>query len=59
MWRLVAVFSTVSGLLYGAWVDGTSAGLLLLYLAVFLAVLTGALYLINRRTQRVAPAVAP
>jgi uncharacterized membrane protein YraQ (UPF0718 family) len=55
----VAIFSTVSGLIYGAWVDGASAWVLLLYLAIFLAVLTGALYLINRRTQRVVPAGAP
>ncbi len=51
---LVAVFSAISGHLYGAWVDGASVWLLLLYLAAFLALLTGGLYLINRRNQRTA-----
>ena len=30
----VAVFSTLAGLIYGAWVDGTSLGLLVLYLTL-------------------------
>jgi len=35
----VSLFSTVAGLLYGAWVNGTSLGLVTLYLFLFLAVL--------------------
>jgi uncharacterized membrane protein YraQ (UPF0718 family) len=53
----VAIFSTVSGLIYGAWVDGTPAWLLLLYLAAFVVALAGSLSLINRRNRRV-PVVA-
>jgi hypothetical protein len=48
----VALFSTLAGLTYGAWVDGASLGLLLLYLAGFLAMLAGALWGVNRRSQR-------
>lgn len=47
----VALFSTVSGLIYGAWVDGTSAGMLIGYLAIFVILLTLGLHLINRRNQ--------
>ena len=36
---LVAVFSAVAGLTYGAWIDGTSALVLALWLAGFIAVL--------------------
>ena len=53
----VAIFSTVSGLMYGAWVDGTPAWLLLLYLVAFLVALTGSLSLINRRNRGVPVAV--
>ena len=35
----VALFSTLAGLIYGSWVDGTSLGLIVLYLAAFLAAL--------------------
>ncbi len=49
---LVALFSALSGLIYGAWVDGASGWLLLAYLGAFLAVLAAALYLIGRRNQR-------
>lgn len=45
----VALFSTLAGLIYGAWIDGTSLGLLILYLAAFLALLAGLLWLISRR----------
>ena len=51
----VAIFSTVSGLIYGAWVDGASLWLLLAYLVLFLAVLTGTLYLIDKRNRFRAP----
>ncbi|MDD2694765.1 MAG: permease, partial [Anaerolineales bacterium] len=40
----VALFSTLAGLIYGAWIDGTSLGLIVLYLASFLAVLAGVLW---------------
>jgi uncharacterized protein len=45
----VALFSTLAGLIYGAWVDGTSVGLVSLYLLVFTGLLSGALWLVNRR----------
>ncbi len=47
----VALFSTLAGLIYGAWVDGTPLGLLTLYLAALLAVLGLALWLVSRRNQ--------
>jgi hypothetical protein len=50
----VALFSTLSGLIYGAWVDGASPWLLLLYLATFIALLVGGLHLIDRRNRRQA-----
>jgi hypothetical protein len=52
----VALFSTLAGLIFGAWVDGASLWLIGLYLAAFVAVLAGALWLIGRRS---APAQAP
>jgi hypothetical protein len=45
----VALFSTLAGLIYGAWVDGTSLWLVALYLAAFLALLALGLYLVSRR----------
>jgi len=51
----VAIFSTVSGLIYGAWVDGASLWLLLAYLFLFLAFLAGTLYLIDRRNRPRVP----
>jgi hypothetical protein len=45
----VALFSVLAGLIYGAWVDGTGLGLVLLYLGAFLAVLIVALVLVNKR----------
>lgn len=47
----VALFSTLAGLIYGSWVDGASIGLVALYLALFLAFLSGALWWMNRRNQ--------
>ena len=53
----VALFSTLSGLIYGAWVDGASVGLVALYLILFLALLSGLLWFVNRRNvQRMATA---
>jgi uncharacterized membrane protein YraQ (UPF0718 family) len=48
----VALFSTITGLLYGAWVDGTSLGLVALYLLGILALLTSSLWLVNRWSGR-------
>jgi uncharacterized protein len=48
----VALFSTLAGLIYGAWVDGASIGLVALYLTLFLAILAGVLWLVNRRYQK-------
>lgn len=45
----VALFSTFAGLTYGAWVDGASLGLLLSYLAAFVAALALVLWLAERR----------
>lgn len=54
----VALFSTLAGLIYGAWVDGTSIWLLGLYLVIALALLAAALWAVNRRQARaVASAV--
>ena len=53
----VALFSTLSGLIYGAWVDGASVGLVALYLILFLVLLSGSLWFVNRRNvQRMATA---
>ncbi|MFN2113058.1 MAG: permease, partial [Anaerolineales bacterium] len=51
----VALFSTAAGLLYGAWVDGTSLGLIALYLVIFLGVLALSIWLIERRNDQAAP----
>jgi uncharacterized membrane protein YraQ (UPF0718 family) len=46
---LVTLFSTLAGLLYGAWVDGASIWLILAGLAAFLVPLVLALWLIGKR----------
>jgi uncharacterized membrane protein YraQ (UPF0718 family) len=48
---LVTVFATTAGLLYGAWVEGTSVWLLLLALTVFLGLLILTLWLVGKRRQ--------
>jgi len=48
----VALFSTLAGLLYGAWIDGSSAWLILAYLAAFVGVLALGLALVDRRNRR-------
>jgi uncharacterized membrane protein YraQ (UPF0718 family) len=48
----VALFSTLAGLIYGTWVNGTSLGLVFLYLVVFIILLSGALWIINRRNAQ-------
>jgi len=44
----VALFSTLAGLLYGAWVNGTGIWVLAIYLAVFILVLAVAFWLVDR-----------
>jgi uncharacterized membrane protein YraQ (UPF0718 family) len=46
---LVAVFSTLAGLAFGAWVDGTSAWLLGGFVATFVALIAIALQALNSR----------
>ncbi len=53
----VALFSILSGLLYGAWVDGASLGVVGLYLLGILALLSAGLWLLNRRNEARAVAV--
>jgi len=48
----VALFSLLSGLLYGAWVDGTSLLLIILYLVGLLGVLAFGLTWAERRSRR-------
>jgi phosphatidylglycerophosphate synthase len=47
----VALFSTLAGIAYGAWVDGTPAWRLFLYIATGLALLVALLALIGRRRR--------
>ncbi|NPV87807.1 MAG: permease [Anaerolineae bacterium] len=44
----VALFSTLAGLIYGAWVDGASLGLIAVYIVLVLGILAGALWLVGR-----------
>ena len=48
---LVALFSTLAGLTYGAWVDGTSALLLGVAVAAFILLLSSALHFIEARRK--------
>ena len=50
----VALFSTMAGLIYGAWKDGTGLGWIALYLAAFIAVLALGLAVMGRRSKAVA-----
>ena len=45
----VALFSTLAGLLYGAWVNGTHLGIVAIYLIVILLLLTFGLWVANQR----------
>ena len=47
---LVALFSAVAGLIYGAWIDGTALFSLALYLAGFIAALAVLLSIASRRS---------
>ena len=53
----VALFSTLAGLIYGAWVDGASIGLVSLYLIVFLALLSALLWFVNHRNEQKSASV--
>jgi hypothetical protein len=48
---LVAIFSVVSGYLYGAWVDGASLPGLLAGLSAFVALLVGLIGWLHRRSR--------
>ena len=50
----VALFSTMAGLIYGAWKDGTGLGWIALYLAAFITVLAVGLAVMGRRSKAVA-----
>jgi len=50
----VALFSTLAGLIYGAWVDGARLWQIAFYLAAFLGLLALSLYLVNQRNLRKA-----
>jgi uncharacterized membrane protein YraQ (UPF0718 family) len=52
----VTLFSTLAGLLYGAWVNGASAWPILLSLAAALGLLALGLWLVGRRRRRTMPA---
>ena len=49
----VALFSTVAGLLYGAWVNGLGIGLVSLYLVLFLVLLAVLFWFISKRKEPV------
>jgi len=53
----VALFSAVSGLIYGAWVDGASGWFLGGYLVLFIVFLIVVLSLIDRRLKRIPSTV--
>lgn len=44
----VALFSTLAGLLYGAWIDGTNIGFILLYLAGLILVIIAGIWVTNK-----------
>jgi hypothetical protein len=50
---LVTIFSTLAGLIYGAWVDGASSWRILAYLLAIVAVLAVGLWLIGRHDRRI------
>jgi hypothetical protein len=55
----VTLFSTLAGLLYGAWVDGMGVGWLALILLALAAVLAGGLWLLGQRDRRPRKLHAP
>jgi hypothetical protein len=55
---LVAVFGTLAGLIYGAWVDGASIWLITGYLVAIIALLALGLWLVGRLDRRAGTAPA-
>jgi uncharacterized membrane protein YraQ (UPF0718 family) len=55
----VALFSTLAGLIYGAWIDGAALGLVAVYLGLFLAFLAALMWLVNRRNAAASLAHPP
>lgn len=53
----VALFSTLAGLIYGAWVDGAGIHLVVLYLLTFLTSLSVLLWFVTRHNVRKVAAV--
>jgi hypothetical protein len=53
----VALFSTLAGLLYGAWVDGSPVWLLTIYIFGFLGALTAIFWMVRRGSGRNATPV--
>jgi uncharacterized protein len=51
---LVALFSTLAGLTYGAWTDGASIGLVAFGFFAFIALLFGALYRLDKKQKAAA-----
>ncbi|WP_316676164.1 permease [uncultured Tolumonas sp.] len=47
----VALFSTLAGFLYGIWIDGVSLMVVTLYLCIFISILSGTLWLVNKRAR--------
>ena len=52
----VSLFSTIAGLLYGAWVDGTSIGLVILLLLLFLSLFGATVWIIEQKNSKQATA---
>jgi uncharacterized membrane protein YraQ (UPF0718 family) len=48
----VSLFSTVAGFLYGVWVNGTPLGLVALYLFIFLGLLAGIVWRVERSAEK-------
>jgi uncharacterized membrane protein YraQ (UPF0718 family) len=57
----VTLFSTLAGLIYGAWVDGSSLGVVALYLLAVASILAAGLWLVGFLDRRAAarPAAKP
>jgi uncharacterized membrane protein YraQ (UPF0718 family) len=51
----VALFSTIAGLLYGAWIDGMGLVMVVMYLAIFLIILVLLFWFVDNRRKRIQP----
>jgi hypothetical protein len=49
----VAVFSTLAGLIYGSWVNGTALGVIAGYLALIMVILGITLWMVTRKQQKI------